>query len=59
MIVKGFLCSGPGGDLAHRMTLRGQCKMTILGAAMRKIVPLCFGVLKRQTPYLPFLPQNA
>ena len=39
--------------LAHRMAQRGQCKMAILGAAMRKIVHLCFGVLKHQTPYLP------
>jgi transposase len=45
-------------DLAHRMTQRGKCKMAILGAAMRKIVHLCFGVLKHQTPYLPSCPQN-
>ena len=42
-------------DLAQRMAQRGQCKMAILGAAMRKIVPLCFGVLKHQTPYRPLL----
>jgi transposase len=45
-------------SLAHRMAQRGQCKMAILGAAMRKIVHLCFGVLKHQTPYLPSFPQN-
>jgi transposase len=45
-------------DLAQRMTQRGKCKMAILGAAMRKIVHLCFGVLKHQTPYLPLLTQN-
>jgi hypothetical protein len=46
-------------DLAHRMAQRGKCKMAILGAAMRKIVHLCFGVLKQQTPYLPFWAQKS
>jgi len=40
-------------DLAQRMALRGKCKMSILGAAMRKLVHLCFGVLKNQLPYQP------
>ncbi|MCL1927101.1 MAG: IS110 family transposase, partial [Syntrophorhabdaceae bacterium] len=27
--------------------------MSIIGAAMRKLVHLCFGVLKNQLPYQP------
>jgi len=27
--------------------------MSALGAAMRKLVHLCFGVIKTQTPYQP------
>lgn len=40
-------------DMAQRMAQRGKCNMSILGAAMRKLVHLCFGVLKNQTPYQP------
>jgi transposase len=40
-------------ELAQRMALRGKCNMSILGAAMRKLVHLCFGVLKNQLPYQP------
>ena len=35
----------------ERMLARGKCKMSALGAAMRKLVHLCFGVLKTQQPY--------
>jgi len=40
---------------AHRegMIARGKCKMSALGAAMRKLVHICFGVLKQQTRYMP------
>jgi transposase len=37
--------------LYERLLARGKSKMAALGAAMRKIVHLCFGVLKNQTPY--------
>jgi transposase len=37
--------------LYERRLSKGKCKMAALGAAMRKIVHLCFGVLKNQTPY--------
>jgi len=40
-------------DLAQRMAMRGKCNMSIIGAAMRKLVHLCFGVLKNQLPYQP------
>ncbi|HEX7028083.1 MAG TPA: IS110 family transposase, partial [Gammaproteobacteria bacterium] len=28
-----------------------KCKMSAIGAAMRKLVHICFGVLKHQVPY--------
>lgn len=36
-----------------RLLANGKSKMSALGAAMRKLVQICFGVLKHQTPYLP------
>jgi transposase len=35
----------------ERLLARGKSKMSALGAAMRKLVHLCFGVLKTQRPY--------
>ncbi len=35
----------------ERLLARGKSKMSALGAAMRKLVHLCFGVLKTRTPY--------
>lgn len=37
--------------LYDRLLAKGKSKMSALGAAMRKLVHLCFGVLKTQTPY--------
>lgn len=34
-----------------RLVARGKSKMSALGAAMRKLVHLCFGVLKTRKPY--------
>jgi transposase len=34
-----------------RLLVRGKSKMSALGAAMRKLVHLCFGVLKTRQPY--------
>ncbi len=36
-----------------RLTGSGKSKMSALGAAMRKLVQICFGVLKHQQPYHP------
>ena len=38
---------------AERMRARGKSKMSALGGAMRKLVHICFGVLKQQTEYVP------
>ena len=35
----------------ERLTGRGKSKMSALGAAMRKLVKICFGVLKHQETY--------
>jgi transposase len=35
----------------ERLLARGKSKMSALGAAMRKLVHLCFGVLKTRRPY--------
>lgn len=43
----------------ERMLARGKCKMSALGAAMRKLVHLCFGVLKTQQPYQRDYEKNA
>lgn len=37
--------------LYERLLAKGKSKMSALGAAMRKLVHLCFGVLKTQRPY--------
>ncbi|RFC36027.1 MAG: hypothetical protein DID90_2727554115 [Candidatus Nitrotoga sp. LAW] len=35
----------------ERLLARNKSKMSSLGVAMRKLVHLCFGVLKTQQPY--------
>jgi transposase len=37
--------------LYERLLARGKCKMSALGACMRKLVHLCFGVVKTQKNY--------
>jgi len=39
--------------LYERLLSRGKSKMSALGAAMRKLVQICFGVLKHQETYQP------
>jgi transposase len=39
--------------LYERLLAKGKTKMAALGAAMRKLVHLCFGVLKSRRPYSP------
>lgn len=38
-------------DLANRLAQRGKCKMVIIGAAMRKLLHLAYGVLKTRKPF--------
>jgi len=37
--------------LYQRLQERGKSKISALGAVMRKLVHLCFGVLKTRQPY--------
>ena len=41
--------------MAERLSRAGKSKMAIVGAAMRKLVHLAFGVLKSGRPFDPFL----
>lgn len=43
----------------ERLLARGKSKMSALGAAMRKLVHLCFGVIKTQRPYESHYAKNA
>ena len=36
---------------ADRLAARGKPKKVVIGAVMRKLVHICYGVLKHQTPY--------
>lgn len=42
--IKGF---------ADRLAARGKAKKVVIGAVMRKLVHICYGVLKHQSPYDP------
>lgn len=45
--------------LAQRLEAKGKSPKAIVVAAMRKLVHLCFGVLKSKTPYAPDHAQSA
>ncbi|OTG69856.1 IS110 family transposase, partial [Acinetobacter sp. ANC 4169] len=38
-------------EMNERLLANGKTKMMAIGAAMRKLVHLCYGVLKHQRPY--------
>ena len=40
-------------DQRQRLLAAGKTKMQALGAGMRKLVHICFGVIKNQTKYYP------
>ena len=42
-------------DLSERLRARGKCPMQVIGAAMRKLVHLAYGVLKSGRPFDPRL----
>jgi transposase len=45
--------------MSLRLKERGKCPMQIIGAAMRKLVHLAYGVLKSGRPFDPALPKTA
>jgi transposase len=62
MYMPAIVASRKNPDIrAHynRLIAQGKSKMSALGAAMRKLVHICFGVLKNQQPYRPSVVQNA
>lgn len=46
-------CSPEMKAFAERLAARGKPKKLILGAVMRKLLHICYGVLKHRTPYDP------
>jgi transposase len=44
---------------AEGLRQRGKCKMSVIGAAMRKLIHLAYGVLKTGTPFDPAWVKNA
>jgi transposase len=44
---------------ARGLRERGKCEMQIIGAVMRKLIHLAYGVLKSGKPYDPLYSQNA
>lgn len=46
-------CNPDVKALYQRLLERGKCAMAALGAAMRKLAQICFGVIKNQAPYQP------
>lgn len=48
-------CNAAIEALGQRLAERGKAKMVIIGAAMRKLLHICFGVLKNGAPFDPSL----
>ena len=46
-------CNRQARELYQRLLKTGKTKMSALGAVMRKLVHMCFGVLKHQQAYSP------
>lgn len=46
-------CNRQARELYQRLLKNGKAKMSALGAVMRKLVHMCFGVLKHQQAYSP------
>jgi transposase len=56
LYMAAIVASGCNPDvkaLYQRLLERGKCPMAALGAAMRKLAQICFGVIKHQTPFQP------
>lgn len=45
-------------NMAQRLADNGKCKMTIIGALMRKMLRIVYGILKNQTPFDPEFTAN-
>lgn len=57
--ITALRCNPVIKEWAAGLRERGKCEMQIIGAVMRKLVHLAFGVLKSGKPYDPLHAQNA
>ena len=57
--VSALRCNPDIQAFYERLRARGMCKMAALTASMRKLVHICFGVVKNQTDYQPQTPREA
>jgi len=53
--ITALRCNAAIEALGERLAERGKAKMVIVGAAMRKLLHICYGVLKNGTPFDPSL----
>src|SRR5215210_2377146 len=57
--ITALRCNPVIKEWASGLRKRGKCEMQIIGAVMRKLIHLAFGVLKSGKPYDPLYAQNA
>jgi len=57
--ITALRCSPFFKQWAEGLRERGKCKMSVIGAAMRKLIHLAYGVLKTGKPFDPEWVQNA
>ena len=57
--ITALRCSGFFQQWAAGLRERGKCKMAVIGAAMRKLIHLAYGVLKTGKPFDPNWAKNA
>ena len=57
--ITALRCNPAIKEWARGLRERGKCEMQIIGAVMRKLIHLAFGVLKSGKPYDPQHAQNA
>ncbi|MEF8797065.1 MAG: transposase, partial [Salinivenus sp.] len=53
--IAALRCNAAIEALGNRLAERGKEKMVIIGAAMRKLLHICYGVLKNQSSFDPSL----
>jgi len=57
--ITALRCSEFFKEWAAGLRERGKCKMSVIGAAMRKLIHLAYGVLKTGQPFDPEWAQSA
>jgi hypothetical protein len=56
--ITAIRCNPQIKDWAKGMRERGKCEMQIIGAVMRKLIHLAYGVIKSGKPYDPLFAQK-